>query len=449
MKTVLSLTAAVCLAAAGCKQNTYTVTMEPVPAGMKRTLAWQREPTQKGQSAQAIPEAELKRVARLYDATPPDSPTSSATFSGTFAEALPADIGGRGWYATYPTSLGTLHAYMERFRGEPDLMSQWERRWRAIDAAVDVVLTWIDASLKGEAGAKRLRTFVDGDFRRDLKNAQLQVWLALERAETLATADESRRAATRAGLDDGVRLAPFLIERGYLTPKEAPALAWAIQHMDQDDEAALWDWARRQIVARMDRAGLDAVAAPPLSNASALSESFLSHLRTSAAARGRLEAWEKETGSQQEDPEAKFGALLAAAFAPGLLRDYDEVSVGLAAPVAPFMTNGTWTAEAQRVSWRTSIECKPEDAAGSPPLCYAFWTEPSPETQTAHFGRVFLTGEPLAIYCFWRAGLPRGQAERWDTLLESMRPNTDAEAQIEPFRSESGPAALLEALRSH
>src|SRR6516162_9857083 len=159
------------LSLSGCQRFKYDLDLKPDGATMQRSLTIAAAANDN--KTIAIQADELERLAQVYATTVKDKSATKATLLGTFDRTMPQDIGGAGTHATFETSLGTFHIYTERFRGQDDLLLQWERQAAAVDLFVDLAITWAEQNLKGEQGLDRLHAFLDQSFRRDLKNALL------------------------------------------------------------------------------------------------------------------------------------------------------------------------------------------------------------------------------------------------------------------------------------
>ena len=114
----------------------------------------------------------------------------------------------------------------------------------------------------------------------------------------------------------------------------------------------------------------------------------------------------------------------------------DQLEVKLAVQTRPFLTNGQWDEETNRVTWNGAIEVRGETYHDWPTVYYAFWSVPDAAFQKARFGKVALEGSDLARYCLWRNGLTEAEAAEWDQFLADLSPET-AEDLIGAFRFSS------------
>jgi hypothetical protein len=455
MKTIGVVGAVLLAIAGGCVRATYSVQMRPVPAGMERAITWQRgqASSEAERLSYALPDDQrLALIASLYHQKPEGDPATGSTAHAVFKDAMPQDVGGFGRHATYPTSLGTLHVYAERFRGDDDLAGQWERRQRAIDALVDVAVSWVDEECRGAAGAGALHRFVDHDLRRDARNAVLYGWLALEadRRATGRGTDWVKNEPGREVIEYGLRLGLYGVERGYLSLEELPTASAAASYSGDQVGAEFMSLVRRELVRRAG-AELPAPMAQQLGSVSTLGEALKAHVRASAPVRERLAAWGSEAGVQAADPADLVEAACREALYAPFLVDHDRLAASLALAREPFYTNGQWDAAEGAVHWEANLELDRRTAVGLPAVCLALWADPEEAAQTARLGRVVLTGSDLGAYCFWRAGLPRDEAKQWDDFLNGLSPREDLAGAIAHFRfrgreSEQAPpqgAALL------
>src|SRR5690606_23609990 len=148
------------------------------------------------------------------------------TVSGTFSEALPPDLGGSGTYTNIQTVLGEAGFYAERFRGSDAPAEGVARRLRAADQLADLVLGWSKAALGSEPNYSNLHDFLDGDFRKDLRNLAVYSW----------TADVAAHFKPGAEEEFAGRVLQYLVERHYLQFSEVPAL---LQALDDDFDGVL------------------------------------------------------------------------------------------------------------------------------------------------------------------------------------------------------------------
>ncbi|HZW09239.1 MAG TPA: hypothetical protein VFF69_04985 [Phycisphaerales bacterium] len=435
MKRLLLLAA---IALTACERDIYTVTMEATDTGFDRRVAVVRE---RSNGAQAPPPDELLGpIAALYGHG--ERPSRDA-FAASFADATPADIGGRGALARAETSMGTSLVYIERFRGQDDLSSRIARVQEAAAAIADLFLGWLDTVFETEPAYPAFReTLAGGVLERDLRNIALTVWFERNGGRMAAPGPAER-------LENNlfVRLTAYLHEHGYVTTDD---LARVMSIATDDDAAAalLRAWLARSM-------GLDVQAPPPsfapIESAASAGASWGGYLLQSEAARERLALWADGAGlpagtgdvrSGETATDEVFGYLLVVATGadPAGAESEDEVTLTLACPVRPIQTNGEWSSDHREITWTLTIEPTPGDAYLVPAVAYAAWAEPDKRFQVEHFGYLVLVDEPLAKYCAWRARLGPEEGDRWDRVLASCTNRGQAISVLQSFRPGADPA---------
>ena len=213
----LSLLALLAVLVTGCPHNEYTVELKPTTTGVERTLTFYRVDGNNSNGTPnylPFPSNELAAITGVYPAGLVKAEGQQHVARGEFSGALPADVGGAGSFKTCTASLGEAGFYLERFRGNDDLVGQTTRRFRAADQMTDLVIGWTKAEFGSERGYKKLRKFLNEDFRRDLKNAGLYFWVGQISALNDTNATEEFTA----------RFSQYLLERGYLKLSDAPQL---------------------------------------------------------------------------------------------------------------------------------------------------------------------------------------------------------------------------------
>lgn len=428
----------------GCREQVYRLDLKASDKGLERRLDWELDQTY----GLALPPAGSPRspqkIAEGYGAEPPEFGAVKAAFSGVFAERMPADVGGAGFYREFASSLGTTRVYLERFRGEPDLLAQIERQNEAVDAAVDVILGWLETRVKGEEGAERLLAWVGTDLRRDWKNLALYNWMAQEEIAAVespgpASGEAAQQQFMRAYEGLMARSAHFLVERGYLTLAEAPALL-AEAGNEGPESLDILPLLRRQVATRMGREELPAALLADFASSEALQSSLVAYLAGSDAMQRLLLTWagKRQAAGAPIDDDGKEGSLFRAALmatiAIPLFRNYDDLAVRLQTGREPIATSGVWDSGTGTVSWSARLQVKPGEAAGRPLLAYAVWAEPAAAAQRELLGSEILGGWELAEYCVWRAGLTPDETEQWESALLGMRPGPDLKDRLRAFR---------------
>jgi len=431
-----SFLAMLCALLTGCPHNDYTVELKPKGSVVERTLVFYRADGGNSNGVpnyQAFPSNELTMISRAYPvgAVKPDGERHVAT--GEFAGPLPKDGGGAGAYTNFATSLGDAGFYSERFRGNDDLAAQTAKGFQAADQITDLVIGWTRTEFGRERGYKKLRKFLDEDFRRDLKNAGLYLWV--EQVSALSD--------TNAPQEFAVRFGQYLLERGYLKPSDAPQVYLAAG--DSGDGFTMLNLVQRLVT---DKLGISASDPPPksfavLKNPAALEKSWTNYLARSDLYQAKVKEWEKKRKSDPkleapkplDVPGDLFKKLLEPLDTSG--GGVDHLTVKLALDHAPNHSNGKW--HDGQVVWAADLD----ENRPLPVLCYASWSHPDVEFQTAHFGNVILDGDELSEYCLWQSSLDGKHAQEWKSFLADLQPGENIRGKLEAFQftAESVPAA--------
>jgi hypothetical protein len=419
-----SFLALLCALLTGCPHNDYTVELKPKTNGVERTLIFYRADGNSSTGVvnyQPFPSNELAAITRVYplEAVKPEGQRYLAR--GEFAGPLPNDVGGVGSYTNLVTSLGNTGFYMERFRGNDDLATKTAWRFHAADQIADLVIGWTQTELGRERGYKKLRQFLDEDFRRDLKNAGLYLWAG----------EVSTFSDTNAPEEFIARFCQYLFERGYLKLSDAPELYLIIKD-GGDDSAPL------RLIQRLTAEKMGIPAAEPLpksfavlNDASALKESWEHYLARSDLQRAKVKEWERKKKTDPKlEPPKPLNAMddLFADLLDGSGGELDHLTVKLALDHAPSHTNGKW--RDGQVVWEANLE--PDRAL--PALCYASWSNPDVQFQTARFGRVILAGDELTQYCLWQSGLGGEQGHEWESFLAGLQAGPELKKKLAAFQ---------------
>ena len=129
---------------------------------MQRTLVYSRIDTDEAQNEvlKLVLQAELDRLAVLYGMPTVPAAARRFTFVREFPERTPDDVGGAGYCRCWPSSLGSLGVYVERFRGSDDQAAEVEKRLQAADRLVALLRDWLETRLGRAADWDRLRAFL-------------------------------------------------------------------------------------------------------------------------------------------------------------------------------------------------------------------------------------------------------------------------------------------------
>ena len=441
----------------GCPHNQYIVELTPRGPMMERKLTFYREDgmdTNGLPNYQLFPRDELASIGRLY---PPGGITRKGerrTAIGRFASAMPGDVGGTGSYLSLTNSLGNVAVYAERFRGDDDLTARMEKRSKAADQLTDLIIGWSERELGHERNYRRLRHFLDLDFRGDLKNLSFYTWML-----------QASVTAKRETLEEfPLRFGQYLVERGYLKVEDLPD----VFRIAADNGPERLMLLLQRLVA--EKLGVSNSGPIPsglaiLADPDAAWKSWVDYLRTTPVYHARLRHWQKEKilwgmrVARQEvadflKSQGQTNSLSPRSAAPAKpdpsdvaaeltmemlenqflsLATEDHLVVRLALESAPAYTNGKWDEAAKQVSWESDVEER-TNSVRLPMFCYASWSAPNERFQSEHFGRVILQGEGLMKYCLWRGSLNNTQASEWEAFLGGTNPANDWTNRLAAFR---------------
>lgn len=422
--------------ASGCDHNVYELLLQPQGNAMKRTLECRRVDTgPQGEVLKPMDQSELDRLTAVYDV--PSGPTEARrfTFARTFAGSTPADIGGAGTYRCWPSSLGTLCAYAERFRGNDDQAGVLGKRQQAADRLAELLAGWLQSRLGQTKGWSELQAFLHGAFRGDLQNLTLMAWAG-------SFVQDAGLAGTTGRADEATvaRALLFLSEHGYLLPQDVPAWGQAIRDQQADDGslAALAPLIAAAVARRVGLAA-DAEVVAALGKELArktLIDEMNTWLATTPEWTAKTAEWEarkqKEPDVAKPAPVEILGdlALAAAGFGPDSSSSGDELRLRLELPGKPFCTNGAWDAARHEVTWHAALPGNER----TPYLAYASWASPDEAAQKQHFGRALLRDQALAEYALWFQALSREEAAEWDAFMAGLRPEAAPAVALAGFR---------------
>jgi hypothetical protein len=450
MKKYLVLCLAIVgLLVTGCPQNQYMVELKPHGKTIERKLSFYRtdgKDTNGVPKYQSFPTNELEAITGVYPTGAVTNDGEGHSAAGEFGTAMPVDVGGAGSYTNLATSLGSAGFYLERFRGNDDLVSMTEERFKAADQLTSLLIGWSKAELGGEAHYPELRQFLDVNFRHDLKNVgsyTSAIWETDATRGQALTPDEVGNANDRSEVETMARCGQYLIERGYLKISEVPKL---FELISGHDEKATMQFMQR-LVARKMGVG-DAEPVPKslefLAEPDATEKSFDKYLATTEIYQAKLREWEekKKSNPQEKQPEPSEVVADLLPRVIGLHLDIggsdDHVLVKLSLASQPIHSNGRWDETNQLVVWESLLQQK-EDATGVPTFCYANWCDPDEKFQKEHFGRVILKGDELIQYCLWRGGLGDKWGAEWDAMVAGLQQGTGWKEKVEGFHFSDEP----------
>jgi hypothetical protein len=412
----------------GCPRNEYVVEMKPLGAHLERKLTAWREDGQESNGAPKFiefPKEELALLKALYPKHESANDGKQHSFIGQFAGNTPNDVGGHGGFTNFVSTLGTGWIYVERFRGNDNLVSQINQATTAADQLVDLIEGWTRTELARQAKYKDLRQFLTQDVRQDLKNLSLYCW-----AGSL-----SSRYKTETENEFVMRVGQYLVERDYFRAADLPQVLRASQ---ANDPKALMLLVRRLVARKLSVPEPQSVTGPLafLADDATASASLRKYLRTTDAYRVALNQWKKDRTSdpqlQEPDPLEIASGLVQKLVEFGLWRTTDHLKVRLAAGGAPADSNGRWDEKTGELVWDTSLEER-QEAREFPIMCYATWSAPDEVFQEKLFGKTVLSGKKLFEYCLWRQSLDTSESKEWDQFLSALTPES-FKARLDAFR---------------
>lgn len=421
---------AMALVVTGCPRNQYFVELKPKGDVMQRTLTFYREDgvnTNTGlPNYQAFDAGELAAITALYPAPGLTNEGLRYIARGEFIKELPNDMGGAGSYTHLTNSLGEANLYVERFRGSDDLAGMTERRFEAADQLTDVLLGWSRMQLGGEPGYDQLHRFLDVDFRRDLKNLGAYCWEGQLAGNYTTNADDEL----------AVRFGQYLIEHGYLTINEVPAV---FGEVEGDDSQALMHRVQRLVARKMGVPDTKPVPAALafLGDEATMEKSLDKYLTGTDLYQARLKQWAEDKKQKpdlkQPEPSEVLNKPIGDLLEFDLFGQPDHLTVRLSLSTPPLHSNGRWDETLKQVIWESDIEGR-TNAEHFPFFCYANWVQPDDQFQKKHFGRVILAGDDLTHYCLWRGGQDEPHGAEWDAFVAGLKPDRELAGKIDAFR---------------
>lgn len=430
--------------AIGCPHVEYRLEMTPTDDGRmeRRITVWVESD---GREERCTSEG-LNQLRARYPNCLSDPSDIRQTFAGTFATSMPSDAGGAGYLLHVRTSLGSASAYSERFCGSDDLSPAIDRFLAAADRTVDILVGWFESELGEDARFPRLREFIDGEFRRDLKNFGVTLWLG---------------GASDRPLDEGAaRITQYFAERGYFEVEELPAI---LAQLYPCFHGSVPDIATTDILRRVQRLVATRMGVPRdqpipqslrfLDDLESASKSLNRYVRSTEEFQAYCQKVREEAATQplqtqptqpiEPHPERFISRRLDALTESILdLVDIDllgfgrrldhHVEASLSLPVNPVGTNGTWDEPNGKVTWSGNIR-HGTTAGHLPTFFYAVWAVPDEDFQKKHFGTVFLEGQDLVEYCLWYKSLGKEHTAQWGRFLVSLNPKNVVQ-KLENFK---------------
>ena len=420
-KCLLLLLPVVALLLTGCPHNEYEVTLTPHGDKITRELVFYRDDSQNGD----VSPDELAAITALYPEHGVKWENKRRFAKGEFAGAMPPDVGGAGTYSNLTTTMGHAAFYGERFRGDDDLAGQAEKRIAKANQLVDVLIGWSKAELGSESNYVQLQAFLDGDFRRDVKNASFYWKQAWAGGPTNTNTME----------EFSVRFTQYLLERKYFKAGDMPNLFVA---MTKNSNSEFMGFIQRLVARKLGVADSQPVprSLAFLRNSDAMAASFEKYFVGTDLYRNKAREWAQNDPQDAAKPQVheimqeEFETLMEFNL---FANTPDHLTVTLSLPGPPARTNGKWDEDGKAVVWESDLEDR-TNGVRLPVFCYASWAQPEEKFQTRHFGRVIIEGDDLVEYCLWRADLTDRRAAEWEKLLADLKPGDESLKKIRAFR---------------
>lgn len=385
------LTAAV----VGCPRDEFEVVQMRKDGGVDRTLTvWHADDQNTSPPAEGLLEAAVKAYGeptRLDD--------GKVRFAKVFAEKLPADITYMGLsnfadFGSQRSPMGESFEYLERFPGETNMAEVARRAAKLADLWTKVAYTYFErhSPFAGDKEKlKKIGSFLHGDFRDDLLNIGLILWLHQSGEETTRE-DQTMIAA-----------AAYLAERGYVEVGTTGDLGHLIENAEKG--------AVRKLATAI---GYDPNKPLPKELTDFASEGLSDHLAECYEAIGVTEE------EVQKLTEQVVGPVMGQSYVGTVIWRSD---------VEPVETNGDWDADKKQVAWTGNAV-----AGGQlPKVCFARWAFPDEAYQKMHFGKVVVR-EEIADYNKWYAELDDADRASLDAFLERLSPGDDLISTLQAFR---------------
>ena len=414
------------LMAPGCPEHKFEVVMQTSPDGkvQRELTVWTSE-----DSNINPPTEDVLAVAQAAYGGDGVAVDGKQRFVGSFERDLPADLvhdgmKNHGFVSVAESRMGSVHSYVERMPGEADLGALFRRAEEIADTLARVMDAGLRERLAADVDQEKLSylsAFLTKEFRDDVLNGLLIGWQAVVRGSTIEDlrGDPSKDDGGEGGREEKfwmgemARFVAFGVQRGYLTPD--------LTLLDDDEmPVALARGFVRKAAAAMrftpDAQLPEALAG--LADTDALNEVFQNGL--------------KAIGVTSEQFDAMLEPAMPDLFGGGTNGDFVWKCGS-----QPVITNGDYDADAGEIRWYAVGRkgCAP------PQILFASWVEANEAFQRAHLGTAALTGDALAQYISWRAGLNQAEQSQWDEFVSSLAPGEELENKLRAFSFQSADTA--------
>lgn len=390
----------------------YVVEITPTAKGLNRDLTVfhikEGDSTKKHVPA-PLEQAAADRLARIYGVRPDTLAIYVA--HGKFSE-IPDDIGNWGTMRRYDSTLGQAWNYTEQFHGDSNPMAGMQAAVSSGDSLVDIGVAWMESELGRHPKWPALRTYLDEDMRRALRNCALRAW----------------RDGSSAWEQNAV-----------VIMGQHPLLGLILGMTNDDDVESI---VLRQQVIGDARHSIATILGLTSHQEIQTTLRFISDADTVTASveRYAMAAY----GGTSEDATMRWQRIhaitLGGPFDIDESADTDSLDVRLAVHPGHVAldTNGTWDPKLQRVVWLARVEVPDGGGPGDPLYCYATWGVPDSVTQRRHFGKTLLNDESLIHYCMWFSTLEAAQKAEWNRMLKRLRPGSMKPLESFRFADEKG-----------
>ncbi len=435
MKRYLLALLVIAAAVAGCDEVVYQIRMKPEGDKLIRTLTlWRHGTAQNGKKTlKAIDDEELVAIAKAYSQNKPEGGARRQQFTGTFAGAMPNDVGGAGRYNRFESEMGVASSYLERFRGNDRPGEVIEASLKAVDEFTDILIGFLESQMGKEPGFGALRKFLDTELRKELKNISVYTYM-LSNPSKLNLMDAKKEDQGIQQAEVLARAAAYLIERDYVKPDQLPLLR---RHMTSgpDPKAGLLLILKSiEAKAKLPNKKLIVKLAALLTDEQKTQAAFQAYLKTTPQYKKAIKELKTTDGdgpNRQPSPETLVvQPLLETAIHFNIEFGSRTLDLQLAVSAKPDATNGNWNQKDGTVIWKGSLTDRNKKTTVLPEVCYALWSEPNNKFQNAKFGKEILSGQKLMDYCLWRKGLNDEEAKLWDAVLAKHKPSEDLEASL-------------------